>query len=46
MGYLGKGIPGYRWLDYALDHYLTQLLEGALGTSPWTSSSLAPDMPA
>ena len=26
MGYMGLGIPGRRWLDYALDHYLGALL--------------------
>ncbi len=25
MGYMGRHVPGYRWLDYALDHYLGQL---------------------
>jgi uncharacterized protein len=28
MGYLGRGVPGHRWLDYALDHYLRELLTG------------------
>lgn len=26
MGYVGKGIPGYRWLDVALEHYIDELL--------------------
>jgi len=25
MGYLSRNVPGYRWLDYALDHYLREL---------------------
>jgi predicted alpha/beta-fold hydrolase len=29
MGYLGRGVPGFRWLDYALDHYVRELLEAA-----------------
>ena len=27
MGYLGRGVPGHRWLDYALAHYLGELLD-------------------
>ena len=45
MGYLGRGMPGYRWLDYALDHYLRELLEESLaqaGGRLWTTSSLDP----
>ena len=26
MGYVGRGVPNLRWLDYALDHYLGELL--------------------
>jgi len=26
MGYVGRGVPDLRWLDYALDHYLGELL--------------------
>jgi len=26
MGYLGRGVPGLRWLDQALSHYLQQLV--------------------
>lgn len=25
MGYLSRNLPGLRWLDYALDHYVAQL---------------------
>ena len=25
MGYLSRNLPGHRWLDYALEHYLAQL---------------------
>jgi predicted alpha/beta-fold hydrolase len=28
MGYLSRNLPGYRWLDYALEHYLGQLTAG------------------
>jgi predicted alpha/beta-fold hydrolase len=28
MGYLGRGVPGLRWLEYALDHYLASLIAG------------------
>jgi predicted alpha/beta-fold hydrolase len=45
MGYLGRGVPGLRWLDYALEHYLQELLETAqvqAGGSLWTTSSLDP----
>jgi predicted alpha/beta-fold hydrolase len=28
MGYLGHRVPGYRWLDYALDHYLKEWMTG------------------
>lgn len=27
MGYLSRNLPGLRWLDYALDHYLARLAE-------------------
>ena len=30
MGYVGRGVPHLRWLDYALDHYLRELLAGDL----------------
>jgi predicted alpha/beta-fold hydrolase len=33
MGYVGRGVPRFRWLDYALDHYLRELLDGTLRTS-------------
>ena len=26
MGYVGRGVPGLRWLDYALGHYVGELL--------------------
>jgi predicted alpha/beta-fold hydrolase len=26
MGYLSRDLPGHRWLPYALDHYMAQLL--------------------
>ena len=26
MGYVSRNLPDRRWLDYALDHYLGQLL--------------------
>ncbi len=45
MGYLGRGVPGLRWLDYALDHYLRELLDAVptqSGGSLWTTSSLDP----
>jgi hypothetical protein len=44
MGYLGRGVPRRRWLDYALDHYVRELLEeskDATGGHVWTTSSLA-----
>jgi hypothetical protein len=25
MGFVSKAVPGYRWLDYALDHYVREL---------------------
>lgn len=25
LGYFSSGLPGYRWLDYALDHYVREL---------------------
>jgi uncharacterized protein len=40
MGYVGRGVAGHRWLDYALDHYLKTLLEAAKGSARnnvWTS---------
>lgn len=43
MGYLGKGAPRHRWLDYALDHYLRELVLAAKDstTGPlWTTSAL------
>ena len=30
MGYLSRNLPGLRWLDYALEHYLGALLDPAL----------------
>ena len=27
MGYISANLPGFRWLDYALDHYLEALLQ-------------------
>ena len=30
MGYLSRTVPGYRWLDYALEHYLGQLVAARL----------------
>ncbi len=26
MGYLSRGLPGHRWLPYALEHYMAELL--------------------
>lgn len=46
MGYLGRGVPGLRWLDYALDHYLRELLDlsrSQAAGSLWTTSSQAPE---
>lgn len=43
MGYIGRGVPAHRWLDYALDHYLRELLkEQGDGTpaSAWTETTL------
>ncbi len=43
MGYVGKGAPGHRWLDYALDHYLRELLAEARTSAAgplWTTSAL------
>ena len=34
MGYLSRNLPGYRWLDYALEHYLGQLLDNTNDRSP------------
>jgi uncharacterized protein len=45
MGYLGRGVPSLRWLDYALEHYLREMLNASqtqAGGSLWTTSSLAP----
>jgi hypothetical protein len=28
MGYLSRGVPGYRWLPVAIEHYIQQLLAG------------------
>jgi uncharacterized protein len=41
MGYVGRGVPGHRWLDYALDHYLRELVEASKGparNNVWTTS--------
>jgi len=27
LGYLGLGVPGHRWLDYALNHYVKELIQ-------------------
>jgi predicted alpha/beta-fold hydrolase len=27
MGYVSGNMPDWRWLDYALDHYLEELLQ-------------------
>ena len=43
MGYLGRGVPGLRWLDYALDHYLRELLNAVQaqpGSNLWTTTNL------
>ncbi len=43
MGYVGRGAPGFRWLDYALDHYLRELVAMAKSpgsTQAWTTSSV------
>ncbi len=43
MGYVGRGAPGLRWLDYALDHYLRELVSAARGSGAgpvWTSSAV------
>jgi len=37
MGYMSRAVPGYRWLDHALDHYLgalTDLLRPAMMERP------------
>jgi len=41
MGYLAENVPGLRWLDYALDHYLRELLDASrtqAGGRLWTDS--------
>jgi hypothetical protein len=48
MGYVGKGIPAFRWLDYALDHYLGELLAAAMqpgSMQAWTPSSIPESVP-
>jgi predicted alpha/beta-fold hydrolase len=30
MGYLSRNLAGFRWLDYALEHYLGQLVAARL----------------
>jgi hypothetical protein len=29
MGYLSRDLPGHRWLPYALEHYMQELLSVA-----------------
>ena len=34
MGYLSRNLAGFRWLDYALEHYLRCLLDPAIAKHP------------
>ena len=39
MGYVGRGVPRFRWLDYALDHYLRELLDASRAQGTLRTSS-------
>ena len=42
MGYLSRNLPGFRWLDYALEQYLAALAGGADGRRAQLPGLLAP----